>query len=65
MYYKIINKYYQKHEERLRKEAGGRYKNLSEVKNDKIRKEARERKKNLSKVEKEKRQKKKRIEKDA
>ena len=43
MYYKIINKYYQKHEERLQKEAGGRYKNLSEVKNDKIRKEARER----------------------
>ena len=39
----MISKYYQKHKERLRKEAHERYLNLSEEGKDKRRKKARER----------------------
>ena len=34
-YIKMVNKYYQKHKERLRKEARERYQNLSEEEKDK------------------------------
>ena len=39
----MVNCYYQKHKERLRKKARERYQNLSEEEKDKIRKKARER----------------------
>ena len=39
----MVNYYYQKHKERLRKKARERYQNLSEEEKDKIRKKARER----------------------
>ena len=39
----MVHKYYQKHKERLRKEAPERYENLSEEEKDKRRKKARER----------------------
>ena len=34
----MVNKYYQKHKKRLRKEAGKRYQNLSEEEKDKAKK---------------------------
>ena len=39
----MVNKYYQKHKERLRKETRERNRNLSEEEKDKRQKEARER----------------------
>ena len=42
----MVNKYYQKHKERLRKEVRERYQNLSEEEKDKRRKKAQE---NISK----------------
>ena len=36
--YEVVNKYYQKHKERLGKEAPGTYQNLSEEEKDKSRK---------------------------
>ena len=39
----MVNNYYQKHKEKLRKEARERYKHLSEGKKEKRRKKARER----------------------
>ena len=39
----MVNKYYQKHEERLRKEQRERYQNISEQQKDKSQKKARER----------------------
>ena len=50
----MVSKSYQKHKERLRKEARERYQNLSEKK-DKRLKKARERYENLTEEEKEKR----------
>ena len=50
----MVNCYYQKHKERLRKKARERYQNLSEEEKDKIRKKARERYQNVIKKEKEK-----------
>ena len=38
----MVNKYYQKHKERFRKEARVRYQNLSEEKKDKRRKKSKE-----------------------
>ena len=38
----MVNRYYQKYEERIRKEARERYQNLSEEEKDKRRKKARE-----------------------
>ena len=43
----MINKYYQKHKERLRKEARERYQNLSEEEKGKRRKKVRDRYQNL------------------
>ena len=48
----MVNKYYQKHKEILRKEARERYQNLSEEEKDKRRKKVRERYLNFTKVEK-------------
>ena len=53
LYIKMLNNYYQKHKEKLRKEACERYKNLSEKEKDKKSQYARERYKNLSEEEKE------------
>ena len=50
----MVNYYYLKHKERLRKKARERYQNLSEEEKDKIRKKARERYQNVIKKEKEK-----------
>ena len=50
----MVNCYYHKHKERLRKKARERYQNLSEEEKDKIRKKARERYQNVIKKEKEK-----------
>ena len=50
-----INNYYQKHKERLRKEACERYQNLSEEEKDKRQKKAPERYQNFTEKEKEKR----------
>ena len=55
IYIKIVNKYYQKHKERLQKEGHERYQNLSEEEKDKRRKKARERYQNFTEEEKEKR----------
>ena len=44
----MTNNYYQKHKERLRKEAQERYQNLSEEEKEKKRQYHRERNKNLS-----------------
>ena len=44
----MVNKYYQKHKERPRKEAHERYRNLSEEEKDKIRRKVQDRYKNLS-----------------
>ena len=44
----MVNKYYQKHKEKLRKEAHTRCQNLSEEENDKRRKKARERYQNFT-----------------
>ena len=49
------NKYYQKHKERLRKEARDKYQNLSEEENEKRQKKATESYQNLTEQEKEKR----------
>ena len=43
----MVNHYYQKHTERLRKEASERYQNLSEEEKDKRQKKARERYQNF------------------
>ena len=51
----MLNNYYQKHKERLRKEARKRCQNLSEEKIDKRRKKTRERYQNFTEEEKEKR----------
>ena len=45
----MVNKYYQKHKEKLRKEARERYQNLSEEEKEKRRKKVRDRYQNLSK----------------
>ena len=50
----MVNKYYQKHKERLRKEARERYPNLSEEEKDERQKKARERYQNFTEEEKEK-----------
>ena len=50
----MVNNYYQKHTERLRKEASERYQNLSEEEKDKRqKKKARERYQNFTEEEKE------------
>ena len=54
LYIKITNNYYQKHKERLRKEAREKYQNLSEEEKGKRQKEAWERYQNLTEEEKEK-----------
>ena len=54
LYIKITNNYYQKHKERLRKEAREKYQNLSEEEKGKRQKEAREGYQNLAEEEKEK-----------
>ena len=51
----MLNNYYQKHKERLQKEAHERNQNLSEEGKGKIRKKARERYQNFTEEEKEKR----------
>ena len=51
----MVNKYYQKNKEKLRKEAQGRYQTLSEKEKEKRRKKAQGRYKNISEEEKEKR----------
>ena len=50
----MVNKYNQKHKEKLRKEAHERYQNLSKEEKDKRRKKAQDRYQNLSEEEKEK-----------
>ena len=55
VYVKMVNKCYQKHNERLWKEAHERYQNLSEEEKDKRRKKTRERYQNFTEEEKEKR----------
>ena len=51
----MVNKYYQKHKERLRKEVRESYQNLSEEEKDKKRRKVRERYQNFTKEVKEKR----------
>ena len=53
LYIKMVNNYYQKHEERLRKEAREKYQNLSEKENGKRQKMTRERCQNFTEEEKE------------
>ena len=48
----MVNKYYQKHKEKLQKEARERYQNLSEEEKEKKRQYHRARNKNLSEEEK-------------
>ena len=48
----MVNKYYQKHKERLQKEAHERYQNLSEDEKDKKAKKAREKYQNFTEEEK-------------
>ena len=50
----MLNKYYQKHKERLQKKARERYQNLSEEEKDKRREEVRDRYKNPSQEKKQK-----------
>ena len=50
----MVNKYYQKHKEKLRKETRERYQNLSEEEKEKRRKKARDTYQNLSEEEKRK-----------
>ena len=50
----MTNNYYQKHKEKLQKEAREKYQNLSEEEKDKRGKKARDRYQNLSEEEKEK-----------
>ena len=50
----MSNRYYQKHEEKMRKEARERYQNLSEEEKSKRRKKARKRYENFTEEEKEK-----------
>ena len=47
MYVKMLNKYYQKHKEKLWKEGHERYQNLFEEQKDKRREKVRDRYKNL------------------
>ena len=47
----MVNKYYQKHKEKLRKEARGRYQNLSEEEKNKRQNKARARHQNFTKEE--------------
>ena len=54
LYIKMTSKYYQKHKERLQKEARERYQNLYEEEKDKRRKKSRERYQNFTEEEKEK-----------
>ena len=54
VYMKMANKYYQKHKEKLRKEARERYQNLSEKKRKKGKKKACDRYRNFLDEEKEK-----------
>ena len=54
LYIKMTTNYYQKHKEKLRKEARERCQNLSEEEKDKKRKQIRERYQNFNKEEKEK-----------
>ena len=51
----MVNKYYQKHKEKLQKEAHERYQNLSEDEKDKKAKKTQERYQNFTEEEKEKR----------
>ena len=51
----MVNKYYQKHKEKLRKKAFERYQNLSEEEKHKSPQKARERYQNFTREEKEKR----------
>ena len=51
----MVNKYYQKHKEKLQKEEHERYQNLSEDEKDKKAKKAQERYQNFTEEEKEKR----------
>ena len=51
----MVNKYYQKHEERIQKEVSERYQNLSEEEKDKKRRKFPERYQNFTKDVKEKR----------
>ena len=51
---KRVNKYYQKHKEKLRKQVRERYQNLSEKEKEKRQRKARDRYQNLSEEEKEK-----------
>ena len=55
LYIKLTTHYYQKHKEKLRKEAREMYRKLSEEEKDKMRKNARERYQNFTEEEKEKR----------
>ena len=48
----MVNKYYQKHKERLQKEAHERYQNISEDEKDKKAKKAREKYQNFTEEEK-------------
>ena len=48
LYIKMVNNYYQKHEERLRKEAREKYQNFSEKENGKRQKKTRERCQNFT-----------------
>ena len=43
----MVNKYFQKHKERLREKASKRYQNLSEEEKDKRKKKARDRDRNF------------------
>ena len=54
VYKKMINKYYQKHKGKHRKEARERYQNLSEEEKDKRRKKLRERYPNIPEEQKQK-----------
>ena len=50
----MVNKYYQKHKERLQKEAHERYQNLSEEEKNRRRKKVQDRYQNLPKEQKQK-----------
>ena len=54
-FFLLVNKHYQKHKERLQKEARERYQNLPEEEKDERRKKARERYQNFTEEKKEKR----------
>ena len=54
LHIKMVNKYYQKHKESLRKESRERYQNLAEEDKDKRRKKVRERYQNFPEEQKQK-----------